>query len=320
MVAGVRCPVSGERIRAMICGLTLCGVLVSATARAQEPQPEATSLLGKPLYATPVSAESRVRLEENLERARAEYEKNPTDADAIIWLGRRTAYLGRYRDAIAIFSEGIQKHPGDARMYRHRGHRYLTVRELEHAIADLEKAAELIASKPDEVEPDGQPNPQNIPTSTLQSNIWYHLGLAHYLTGDFAHARFAYSEGLEVSKNDDMLVATANWLYLTLRRLGRDEEARALLARIQPEMNIIENHAYHKLLLLHKGVILPDDVLAGGQGDLDRATLGYGVGIYYLLNGRSDKARMLFEEIVAGPLWPAFGHLAAEAESARIAR
>jgi hypothetical protein len=114
-----------------------------------------------------------------------------------------------------------------------------------------------------------------------------------------------------------MLVATANWQYLTLRRLGRDEDARELLGRIHPEMDILENHAYHKLLLMHKGVVSPDEVLAGVESDLDRATLGYGVGIYFLLNGRSDKARALFEQIVAGPLWPAFGHLAAEAELAR---
>jgi tetratricopeptide (TPR) repeat protein len=294
----------------------LCGVV----ALAQEAKPEATSLLGQPLYPTPIGAESRAQMEANLERVRAEYEQNPGDVHAIVWLGRRTAYLGRYREAIAIYSEGIRKHPDNPEFYRHRGHRYITIRELDNAIADLEKAAQLIAGQPDEVEPDGQPNPQNIPTSTLQSNIWYHLGLACYLKGDFARAERAYAEGLKVSKNDDMFVATANWHYLTLRRLGRDPEARALLARIHPEMNLIENFAYHKLLLLHKGTVTPDEILAEAQGELDRATLGYGVGIYYLLNGRSDKARALFEEITAGPLWPAFGHLAAEAELARTTR
>ncbi|MGH9788422.1 MAG: hypothetical protein ACRD4U_06955, partial [Candidatus Acidiferrales bacterium] len=81
--------------------------------------------------------------------------------------------------------------------------------------------------------------------------------------------------------------------------------------------NIIENTAYHKLLLLHKGELAPEDILAEAKTDLDRATLGYGVGAYYLLNGRRDKARALFDEVVAGPLWPAFGHLAAEAELTR---
>ena len=296
---------------------SLIFLLASVALAAQEPTPEATSLLGQPLFPAPIGTDSREQMESNLARVRAEYQQNPDDAHAIVWLGRRTAYLGRYREAIEIYSEGTRKHPNNLEFYRHRGHRYITIRELDKAIADLERAAELIAGQPDEIEPDGQPNPQNIPTSTLHSNIWYHLGLAYYLTGDFAHARFAYSEGLKVSKNDDMLVATANWLYLTLRRLGRDQEARDLLAQIRPEMNIIENHAYHRLLLMHKGAVLPDEVLAGAESDLDRATLGYGVGIYYLLNGRSDKARALFDEIVAGPLWPAFGHLATEAELAR---
>jgi hypothetical protein len=114
-----------------------------------------------------------------------------------------------------------------------------------------------------------------------------------------------------------MLVATANWYYLTLRRAGRGEEAQALLGRIRKHMNTIENTTYHKLLLLHKGELTPDAVLAEAKSDLDRATLGYGVGAYYLLNGQPDKARPQFEQIVAGPLWPAFGHLAAEAELAR---
>ncbi len=292
-------------------------VFLAGTLAAQEPRPEARSLLGKPLYAPQVSAESRAKLEENLARARAEYEKNLHDADAIIWRGRRTAYLGRYREAIALFSEGIKKHPTDARLYRHRGHRYLTVREPLLATPDLEKAAKLIAGKPDEVEPDGQPNAQNIPTSTLQSNIWYHLGLAHYLQGDFARARQAFETCVLLSTNDDMVVASTYWLYLALRRLGDRNEAQFVLQPITEKMNILENFAYHRLLLLFRGARAPEALLGSAESNLDRATLGYGVGAYYLINGQPDKARALFEQIVAGPLWPAFGHLAAEAELAR---
>ncbi len=155
-----------------------------ATATAQAP-PEATSLLGKRLVSAPQADAVRQRNEENLAAAKTAYDTNPASADAMIWLGRRTAYLGRFRDAIAIFSQGIERHPGDARMYRHRGHRYITVRELDRAIGDLTRAASLIKDRPDEVEPDGQPNARNIPTSTLNTNIYYHLGLAHYSQGGF---------------------------------------------------------------------------------------------------------------------------------------
>lgn len=88
------------------------------------------------------------------------------------------AYLGDYKQAIKIFTEGSVKFPKDARFYRHRGHRFITIRCFDEAIRDFETAAKLVKGKEDEIEPDGLPNARNIPTSTLQSNIFYHLGLA----------------------------------------------------------------------------------------------------------------------------------------------
>src|SRR5690606_38564210 len=148
-------------------------------------RPGSQSLTYTPLSAPELEPETRARHEADLARAQAAYDATPENADSIIWLGRRLAYLGRYRDAIEVFSRGVALHPDDARMYRHRGHRYITVRKLNDAIRDLERAAELTRNLPDEVEPDGAPNRYNIPTSTLQSNIWYHLALAHYLKHDF---------------------------------------------------------------------------------------------------------------------------------------
>ena len=282
--------------------------------------PEATSLLGRQLVPAPQPAGARAGLEENLAAARAEYDKDPGKADAIIWLGRRLAYLGRYRDAIAMFSEGIEKHPNDPRMYRHRGHRYITIRELDEAVADLSKAAALIADRPDEVEPDGQPNARNIPTSTINSNIYYHLALAHYLRGEFEPSLRAWRDCERFSKNPDMLVATTNWLYMTLRRLDRVGEARQTLEPITAEMKIIENGSYHRLLMVYKGIEKADALAASvKEGGLDAVTLGYGLGNWHLYNGRRDQALMQFREIVEGNAnqWPAFGYIAAEAELAR---
>lgn len=299
-----------------------CGVLLSvAVAVAQSGKPEATSLLGKPLHSVQPSADARQALEANLAAARAAYEKSPDDADAIIWLGRRIAYLGRYREAIGVFSRGIEKHPADARMYRHRGHRYITVRAFDRAVADFSKAAELVAGKPDVVEPDGQPNSRNIPTSTLNSNIFYHLGLAHYLLGQFDKAADAYRQCLAFSKNPDMLAATTHWQYMTLRRLNRGADAQALLASITPKMDIIENASYHKLLMMYKGASTPESLLGAAPG-LDAVTLGYGVANWHLYNGRGDQAGAMLREIVDknAAQWPAFGYIAAEADLARLQR
>lgn len=298
--------------------LSLIALLPLASS-SQTGKPEAMSLLGTPLYSAPPSADARKTLDANLAAARAAHDKAPNDADAIIWLGRRTAYLGRYREAIDIFSTGVEKHPADARMYRHRGHRYISVRAFDRAVADFSKAAQLVAAKPDEVEPDGQPNARNIPTSTLNSNIYYHLGLAHYVSGEFEKAAEAYRRCLEFSRNPDMLSATTHWLYMTLRRLNRPSEADALLAPITQAMEIIENASYHKLLMMYKGAATPESLLGSAPG-LDTVTIGYGVANWHLYNGQKDQAIAVLRNVVEkNPAqWPAFGYIAAEADLARL--
>lgn len=259
--------------------------------------------------------------EQNLALARAAYEQTSNDADAIIWLGRRMAYLGDYKGAIRVFSEGIAKHPKDARFYRHRGHRLITLRCFDDAIRDLEAAAKLIKGRPDEIEPDGLPNARNIPTSTLQSNIWYHLGLAYYVKGDWKNALRAYKECQRVSKNNDMRVATSYWHYMTLRRMGKAKDAEKLLKQFDGEIEIIENADYLKLIQLNRDEIRPEALLSEIQGDaatLGHASLGYGIGSYFLYNGDRKKAMTIFRKIVAGNQWASFGYIAAEAELARI--
>ena len=282
---------------------------------------EATALTGQPLYRPEPSAAAREKMESQLETAKRAYEHTPTNADSIIWFGRRTAYLGRFNDAIDIYTKGIAAHPDDARLYRHRGHRYLSTRQLPKAIADFERAYALTKGKPDQVEPDGQPNARNIPTSTLHGNIRYHLGLAYYLSGQFGKALPIYREDVAASKgNPDMLVATSHWLYMTLRRLGRTDDAAAVLAPITANMDVIENGAYHRLLLLYKGELSEADLLKnfGADGNLEDVTTAYGVGNWHLYNGRRDRADEIFARILAvKSQWASFGYLTAESERAR---
>jgi len=281
---------------------------------------EARSLAGRPLFTPAIAAERRKTLEDNLTAATAAFVRNPDDADAIIWLARRLGYLGRYQEAIAVLSRGIEKHPEDVRLYRHRGHRYITVRELDKAVADLSRAAALITSRnlPDQVEPDGDPNPQNVPTSTSHFNVYYHLGLAHYLKGEFEPALAAYRECLKYSTgSDDRLVATSDWLYMTLRRLGRADEAARVLQPITKDLQVLENHSYWHRLLLYKGEKTAEELLGPRDDGIELATYGYGVGNWYLYNGQKERAVEVFRRVVAGPMWPAFGFIAAEAELAR---
>jgi tetratricopeptide (TPR) repeat protein len=285
------------------------------------PGVEALSLRGDTLRALPVSAAARARLEADLAAAVDRLAANPGDADAHIWVGRRLAYLGRFRDAIVAFTEGARRFPRDARFYRHRGHRYLTVRRFDLAIADFERARDLVRGTPDQVEPDGAPNPRGIPTSTLQTNIWYHLGLAHFLRGEWSAALAAYETGSSISPNPDMKVAMDYWRYLSLKRLGRDAEAAALAASVSPTLEIIENEAYHDLLSLYAGRIPVDSVLPPSRLSTvtpSDAAAAFGVSQHYLFTGRAAEARALWTRMVSSGQWPAFGVLAAEAELARV--
>ena len=279
---------------------------------------QAISALGDTLYAPELDPETESRFKINLEAAKAQYEANPDDADAIIWYGRRTAYLGNYRKAIEIFSEGVEKHPKDARMYRHRGHRYITFRKFEQAVEDLEKAAELIKGTKDKIEPDGLPNTRNMPRSTLHTNIWYHLGLAHYLTGQFEKATGAYRNCMDASTNDDMFVATSYWLYMTLKRTGKDGLAGEVLEPISREMDLIENENYHKLLLVFKGNFDEKSLLENLDTALANATIGYGLGNWHYVNGRTERAEEIFRNVYQENNWAAFGYIAAEVDLARL--
>lgn len=269
-----------------------------------------------------MSAETKLDFEKKLDEARkiALAAPNGGDIDSIIWYGRRTAYTGRYKDAIAIFTKAIARWPQDARAYRHRGHRFITLRCFDDAIRDFETAAKLIKGKPDEIEPDGLPNVKNIPTSTLQSNIWYHLGLGYYLKGDFKRAEKTYAECMKVSKNNDMLAATTHWYYMTLRRVEKNPQAARLLEAIDGDFEVIESEDYLKLLRLYRGEVRPEmllDAIGDKADSLGNASLGYGVGNWYLYNRDSVRAEHIFRRIIAGNQWSSFGYIAAEAELKR---
>jgi len=301
--------------KAFVASPILAALLFTAPAsRAQGPV-EAKSFQGTPLHRLALPETRRLDFEQKLAQARADYEADPDSAVKAVWVGRRLAYLGRYREAIKVYSKALAKHPDEPRLYRHRGHRFISTRQLDEAIADFERAAALIEGQPDRIEPDGLPNAQNKPRSTLHTNIWYHLGLARYLKRDWAGTATAYRACLEASTNDDMLTATLHWLYMTYRRMGEDAKAEALLTRISPNMDIIENADYHRLLLLYKGLLEPEDLQPSGDDPtLSSATLGYGIANWHHYNGREKQARKLFQSIVAGSNWAAFGYIAAEAE------
>lgn len=279
---------------------------------------QAISLLGDTLYTPELDPETEAEFNENVRELLVEYRRDPENPGNIIWLGRRTAYLGEYREAISIFTEGIYKHPEDPRMYRHRGHRYITIRMFDRAIQDFESASELMRNMPDQVEPDGLPNELNQPTSTLKSNVWYHKGLAHYVKGEYPEAISAYENALNLELTEDMRIATLYWYYMALRRDGQVEKAGTAISDISEEIEVIENDAYLDLLLVFNGVFRADQLMDSSEDPLQNATIGYGIGNWHFMNDREERAIEIWRQIYEDGNWPAFGFIAAEAELARV--
>lgn len=283
----------------------------------QEKDPDKIyNLMGEELPPKQLTDKAKAKYEENLQEAKAQFEANPDSLELIIWYGRRLAYLGRYLEAIDVYTSGLEKFPTSYQLRRHRGHRYITTRQLGKAINDFEMAAFYSVNAINKIEPDGLPNKLNKPLGNDKFNIWYHYGLAHYLNGRYDKAISAYKKCMEFSDNDDLLSATTYWLYMTYKKIGNTELADQLLVGINRNMNIIENDAYLDLLLLFKGEKAEDKLQAKAfpKDEKIDPTLGYGIGNWYQQQGKTEKANEIFLKVLDSPNWHVFGYIAAEAE------
>ncbi|WP_422007396.1 tetratricopeptide repeat protein [Roseivirga pacifica] len=334
-----------------ISGLMLSAMLIATACDKKEQTYELKDFQGLSLLGDSLNTPNRTTaqvdaLTASLNEAKAKFEANPSEMNTI-WLGRRYAYLSYYQKAIAVFSAGLKQHPNSYKLYRHRGHRYISLRQFDKAIADFEKAYELMPKGVLETEPDGAPNKLNIPLSNTQFNVLYHYGLAHYLKGEFAKAEPIYEELLaNYCDNLDLFVATTDWLYMTLKRQNKDEEAEKLLTNILTETKvletakelteianaimldkvlgyrteIIENDSYYKRLLMYRGELPVEELFKTNNEDvaLSLATQGYGVANWYLYNGDTAKAKEILSQVLSGTSWAAFGYIAAEADMKRL--
>ncbi len=247
----------------------------------------------------------------NLAAARAAHEQNPASLEATIWHARFVGYTD-YAAAVAMYTEALKNWPDNPWLLRHRGHRYISLRQFAAAKADLARAFELTRGKPDLVEQDGQPNPSGIPTSTLQSNIRYHLALAQFLTGDFQPAAEIWAHDAEVAKNLDQRAAATYWWVLALARGGDLPAARRVLADVRADWTIIENGSYHRLLLWMKGELSEQELRTSMTTPLERQTIGNGIAQWKYAQGDRPGASAARTEVLATGPSAAFGFIAAE--------
>ena len=223
-----------------------------------------------------------------------ELEADPSNCE--LWMRRGIALSKQmlFKEAVESYSKGLSFNPFHALTYRHRGHRYLSIRCFEEAAADFALSARL---------------------DDTNWDTWYHLGLSYYLLGDYKRAAGAYRTCLEKSDTSDKVVAVVDWYWMTAKRLGDERLAEALLKRVDENTDPGENLSYKRRILMYKGLIKPEELMQfeGAEfPDLEIATQGYGLSNYYYVNGETDKSNAVLKQVLTiKSFWSACGFLAA---------
>jgi tetratricopeptide (TPR) repeat protein len=258
---------------------------------------EVTSGLGRKLYALPD--------DESVIDARKSLAADPKSIERVLQLSKAEAARRQYRESVATSTEGLAFAPKNADLYLERGHRELGLREFKPAMNDLEQASRLAPEMLD---------------------AYYHLGLAHYFLGEFDEAAASFDRARVLAKSNDSLIDCSNWLYVSLRRAGKEQEAAQVLIRITPEVKNTEPHLYFYLRLLHfyQGQLTAESVSppppAGSadlEGELAFDTVSYGVGNWYLYHHNRSGAEVLFKNVMKGEAWNAWGFIGSEEELLR---
>ena len=250
-------------------------------------------------YRSPAGVEYRSLPDSGaIARAERALAADPRNVDLILQLGLAQMGAQQYREAIATLSRGIAIAPDNPMLYRWRGHRYLSVRELDRAMADFTRGYGL---------------------DSLNYGILYHLGIVRFARGDFNAAADAFRRAQPLAPNAGELAGSTDWRWMALMRAGRSVEARAMLAS-RPDSLPVDN-AYARRLRLYRGEIGPEQVFTPADtADVQVATLSYGLGNWYLVRGDTARAREQFERSVGSGGWAGFGFIISEVELTRLQR
>ena len=229
-------------------------------------------------------------------RAERALAADPRNVQRFIDLGVAQAGARQMREAVRTFTRALAVAPNDPMLLRWRGHRHLSVREFDRAMADLTRGYGL---------------------DSTNYGILYHLGVLRFVRGDFNAAADAFARAQPRAPDAGERAGATDWLWMSLQRAGRAAEADAMLAR-HPD-SLATTVAYAKRLRLYRGEIGPDALFTPSDtSDIDVATLAYGLGDWYMVKGDTARARAQFERSVKSGGWPAFGFIASEAELARM--
>jgi Flp pilus assembly protein TadD len=232
-------------------------------------------------------------------KAQAALAADPKNIDLYIQLGIAQSGRTQFREAIETFTKGIGLAPDNAMLYRWRGHRHLSVREFDLAAQDLKRSAEL---------------------DSTNYGAHFHLGIVLFARGDFGGAAGEFSLAQPHAPNPGELKGSTDWLWMSLSRAGRGDEAKAMLARHPDSLAVTPvGYPYNQRVRLYRGEITPDEVVANTEKDpTSVATVAFGIGNWYLVKGDTATAKSWFKKSVESGGWAGFGFIISEIELVRV--
>jgi tetratricopeptide (TPR) repeat protein len=279
--------------------------------RAAPATAEGISLLGDTLRRPPISVEDGQRLVEDLQVARGEYAAHPADLAYRLAVVRRTAALGRVREALELYTQAAHRHFDDPRPFRYRGETLIYLRQFRLAAADLERATKALSWS------DGEalleiPEHSAAPGGSLPFGISFYLGMAWFLQGDYQRASSALRLSLGQASGPEEFSRAVFWLWIAMQRSGDPAEAVTLATYAARVLTPPASTTEHQLLLaLSRGSPLDS---TSSTSPLE----GYATGIRRLFAGRHEEARTAFEWVRSNGEWNTLAHVAAEAELVRL--
>lgn len=238
---------------------------------------------------------SKQWFDDDLSTAQTVFDSAPYEESSYSWLGRRYGYMGNYAKAIEIFTDGMRLFPDSYRLYRYRGYFLIRNYQYDQGIADFKKAEELIAN--DDVTPvqQGIPGKSNFSPSTFKRNIYYYLAEASMATGDYNTVLDYMDKAVETNQlknEDDFLVSTSFYKYMALRKLGRHDDAAALIKNIPNNLNTIEKANYHEAVKFLQGRYSKERFM--GRAD----NIGkYAIAMIDHFNNKNEDAAKLLNDI-----------------------
>ncbi|MGD1889952.1 MAG: tetratricopeptide repeat protein [Cyclobacteriaceae bacterium] len=298
-------------------GLTEETSVTAMSSEETQPIQEAVSFMGEPLYRKTVDGAIATKSDSIIQAVRAKAELTEDDYHKI---GLAYIMTYQFRDAIDVYTEGLEQYPESFQLLRHRGHRYLNVREREKAIIDLMKADELIGDQHLDVM---EYNSDGSEKGTFKFWVWYHVALYRIFNQQWEEAAEAYQVCLNNAALPNNVSGASAWLYTVYQKMGESEKAEALIAPLDENFGGDQDYIYFKRIMLYQGKITPEDLM-----DMDKPidqwtgrdmTIAYGIADWYEQQGNTEKAQEIYHNILATPHWNPWAYVVTESIIADLA-